>query len=114
MQGGNISKLSEISGSDRSRDCYEYTALNFTCTTGEECVALQLALDYEGFNPGAIRHEGEEEESDPAVADLNRPSDPALLNKPTDPDLLNKPTDPAVLNKPTDPAAMINKPTNPA
>ena len=108
MQGGNIQKLSEITGNDKSKDCYEYTAMGFTGESGEEFVALQLALDFEGFNPGAIRHEGEGDGEETKVADLNRPSNPAELNKPTDPEALNQPTDPAKLNQPTDPAA--NKP----
>ena len=113
MQGGNISKLSEIIGNDKSKDCYEYSAMGFTGESGEEFVALQLALDFEGFNPGAIRHEGDGDGEETKVADLNRPSDPAELNKPTDPAALNKPTDPDELNKPSN-HDELNKPTDPA
>ena len=113
MQGGNISKLSEITGNDMSKGCYEYTAFGYTGNTREDFVALQLALDFEGFNPGAVRHEGDGDGEETRVADMNRPSNPAELNKPTDPAALNKPTNPAELNKPTDPA-QLNKPTDPA
>ena len=112
MQGGNIPKLSEITGNDKSKDCYEYTAMGFTGESAEEFVALQLALDFEGFNPGAIRHEEDKDGDETQVADMNRPSNPAELNRPTDPAALNKPTDPAELNKPTDPAK-LNQPTDP-
>lgn len=58
--GGNIAKFSEISGGDKSSSCAEYTMVKFTGTTGEEFVALQLALDFEDFkgvnaaNPDAV------------------------------------------------------------
>ena len=47
--GGNITKYSELSGGDKSATCSEYTMVKFTGTTGEEFVALQLALDFEDF-----------------------------------------------------------------
>lgn len=49
-QGGNIAKFSEISGGDKATSCHEFTMVKFTGTTGEEFVALQLALDFEDFN----------------------------------------------------------------
>jgi len=58
--GGNITKFTELSGADKSTSCAEYTMVKFTGTTGEEFVALQLALDFEDFkgtnaaNPEAV------------------------------------------------------------
>ncbi len=48
-QGGNIAKYSELSGDDKSASCFEFTMPKFQGTTGEQFVALQLALDFEQF-----------------------------------------------------------------
>ena len=39
-KGGNIAKYSEITGSDKSSSCYEFTMSKFTGSTGIEFVAL--------------------------------------------------------------------------
>ena len=49
-KGGNIAKLSELSGSDKSDSCVEFTMPKFEGTTGEEFVALQLALNFEDLD----------------------------------------------------------------
>ena len=51
--GGNIAKFTELSGQDKSAVCSEFTMLKFPGSTGDEFVALQLALDFEGLNSGA-------------------------------------------------------------
>jgi len=47
--GGNIAKYSEITGSEKESTCSEFTMVKFEGSTGEEFVALQLALDFEDF-----------------------------------------------------------------
>jgi len=49
-KGGNIAKFSELSGGDKADSCYEFTMPGFEGQRGEEFVALQLALDFEGLN----------------------------------------------------------------
>ena len=51
-KGGNIAKYTEISGSDKSSSCSEFTMIKFTGDKGMDFVALQLSLDFEGMNPG--------------------------------------------------------------
>ena len=53
-KGGNIAKYSELTGSDKTSSCCEFTMPQFEGTTGFEFVALQLALDFENFE-GAKR-----------------------------------------------------------
>ena len=56
-KGGNIAKYTEISGGDKTSTCKEFTMVQFEGSTGEEFVALQLALDFEGMNEGAKQPE---------------------------------------------------------
>ena len=51
--GGNVAKYTELSGQDKSAGCSEFTMVKFTGTTGEQFIALQLALDFEGMNEGS-------------------------------------------------------------
>jgi hypothetical protein len=47
--GGNIAKYSELSGGDKADTSHEFTMVKFEGTTGEEFIALQMALDFEDF-----------------------------------------------------------------
>ena len=49
-KGGNIAKYSELSGGDKAPFAFEFTFAQFEGTRGEEFVALQMALDFEGMN----------------------------------------------------------------
>ena len=83
--GGNIAKYTEITGSDKTSSCAEYTMVKFTGTTGEEFVALQLALDFEDFkgtnaaNPEAVAAKPEAEKLEP-VATSSEPDAAAVAN----------------------------------
>lgn len=89
-QGGNIAKFSEISGGDKSTTCHEFTMTKFTGTTGEEFIALQLALDFEDFNgknadnPDAAAPKDaaapEEANADSAAAASSEPDAAAVAN----------------------------------
>lgn len=48
-KGGNIAKLTALSGEDKTGSCFEFTMPKFEGSTGIEFVALQLALDFEEF-----------------------------------------------------------------
>jgi len=77
--GGNIAKYSELSGSDSSGSCAEFTMVKFTGTTGEEFVALQLALDFEDFKGTQAK----KDEADKAATDAANKLDAAGAdNKP--------------------------------
>ena len=49
-KGGNIAKYTELSGSDKTGSCSEFTMIKYQGTTGDDFVALQLALDFEDFD----------------------------------------------------------------
>jgi len=48
-KGGNIAKYNEIIGEDKTSVCAEFTFPKFEGTTGQEFIALQLALNAEDF-----------------------------------------------------------------
>ena len=81
--GGNIAKYSEISGGDKSSSCTEYTMVKYQGSTGEDFVALQLALDFEDFkgvnaaNPDAVAAQPEA-----AAADAAANAEPAASSEP--------------------------------
>ena len=69
-KGGNIAKYSELSGGDKSSSCHEFTMVKYTGSTGEDFVALQLAVDFEGMNEGVKQPEAPVTETAPA-AEIN-------------------------------------------
>ena len=88
--GGNITKYSELTGGDKSASCSEYTMVKFTGCTGEEFVALQLALDFEDFKGTQAKKEEEGkaateaanklDEAKPAAAASDEPDAAAVAN----------------------------------
>lgn len=73
--GGNIAKFTELSGSDKTGSCHEYTMVKFEGTTGEEFIALQMALDFEDFE-GAKKPLAGETVEQPA-AEIQAAEEPA-------------------------------------
>ena len=57
--GGNIEKYSEITGSDKNSECFEYTMTKYEGNSAEEFVCLELALDWD--------REGEEGKKSPLL-----------------------------------------------
>lgn len=88
--GGNIAKYSELTGGDKSASCAEYTMVKFTGCTGEEFVALQLALDFEDFKGTQAKKEeagqaateaaNKLDEAKPAAAASDEPDAAAVAN----------------------------------
>lgn len=71
-KGGNIAKFTELSGGDKAASCYEFTMAQFEGSRGEEFIALQLALDFEGLNESTKKAAealaAAKKESEPAAA----------------------------------------------
>ena len=72
-RGGNIAKYSEITGDDKTSSCKEYTMVKFEGTTGEEFVALQLALDFEDFGAAKAKTDDKAAVSKESAATEKKP-----------------------------------------
>ena len=68
--GGNAAKYGEILGEDKTAACSEFTMVKFQGSTGDQFVALQLALDFEGLNEGTKDKMAPADPSAAPVSDL--------------------------------------------
>mmetsp|Transcript_22389 Transcript_22389/g.27539 ORF Transcript_22389/g.27539 Transcript_22389/m.27539 type:complete len:234 (-) Transcript_22389:99-800(-) len=117
-KGGNIAKYNEIKGGDNTSSCAEFTFPQFEGTTGQQFIALQLALDFEDFE-GAEKDAAAKPAALDATAELADapiPAQPATEagsapDKSTGSEVK---TDAAAKDKPAKAAAAAGKPTKPS